>query len=321
MFENDMSGWVQRAKIVPTSDYNTQFGLSVAMSGDRIVIGDSSGAAYVFEQIGAFWAQIATLDDGLANGTAQVDVDDQRVVVGLSEAPGPSGTNGAVAVYQEKPHGWEYRMLIQAPDGTSSFAHSVALAGDKLAAGTFSSDDAYLFSSIPNDPSGYGVGCKGSGGFVPELTLTSSPDGCLFAGDSVSFSITNALGGSAAVLLLGLGQAQVPVSPECSLLLTPAPVSVVLPLLGTGPGDGVDLVLVDDPYHSYSAVHLRAGIRYRRRCDPRFQRHERDPSNGPVRPGPWETPNQTTDQSPSTSRAYDSTVPWVHSIARVSRAL
>ena len=81
----------------------------------------------------------------------------------------------------------------------------------------------------------YGQGCVGSGGFTPTLALSGVPA----AGSSVSLSIANALGGSTAVLLLGTGQASVPIGAGCFLNVAPVlPAQLVVPLAGVGPGNG-----------------------------------------------------------------------------------
>jgi hypothetical protein len=92
----------------------------------------------------------------------------------------------------------------------------------------------------------YGSGCPGSGGFVPHLALSGCPE----PNDLVSFSVTNGLGGSTALLLFGLNQAAVPIGGGCSLNVSPVlPVVLVLPLFGSGPGNGsisFDAVLPGD---------------------------------------------------------------------------
>ncbi|MBK6942295.1 MAG: hypothetical protein IPH13_19130 [Planctomycetes bacterium] len=95
-------------------------------------------------------------------------------------------------------------------------------------------------SFAANDPCGgdadeYGVGCAGTGGFVPSLSI----EGCPQVGDLFSVEIANGLGSAPAVLLIGLGQGSIPVGGGCSLLVTPlAPVSLTVPLGGFGPGTG-----------------------------------------------------------------------------------
>lgn len=96
------------------------------------------------------------------------------------------------------------------------------------------------FISIAGDACGgeafpYGDGCSGSGGFIPVLGMS----GCPVVGEQVQLQITNALGGSQAILLFGLGQAQIPVGSGCDLLVGVLfPATLSLPLQGSGPGTG-----------------------------------------------------------------------------------
>lgn len=77
----------------------------------------------------------------------------------------------------------------------------------------------------------YGAGCAGSGGFVPKLSFT----GCTVPGGNVTGKISKGLGGAPAVILIGLGQGQVPIGGGCSLLAVPLfPVSIGVPLGGAG---------------------------------------------------------------------------------------
>jgi WD40 repeat protein len=80
----------------------------------------------------------------------------------------------------------------------------------------------------------YGVGCPGSGGFVPALGAS----GCATAGGALTLSISGGLGGANAFLLLGLGQGSLPLK-GCTLLVNPLlPVMVSLTLPGSGAGNG-----------------------------------------------------------------------------------
>ena len=82
----------------------------------------------------------------------------------------------------------------------------------------------------------YGAGCAGSGGFTPVLSLA----GCAQPGNTVAIGLTNGLGGAWAALLLGTGQAALPLPSGCTLLTSPLLPIVVGPiaLAGTGPGGG-----------------------------------------------------------------------------------
>jgi hypothetical protein len=77
----------------------------------------------------------------------------------------------------------------------------------------------------------HGVGCAGSGGTVPILSV----GGCPTPGGTVTLAVSQGLPGSAALLALGLVRAGEPMGGGCFLLLTPPWFSgIVLPLSGSG---------------------------------------------------------------------------------------
>ena len=98
----------------------------------------------------------------------------------------------------------------------------------------FITDATVVMSECPGEITAYGAGCAGSGGFVPALGVT----GCATAGGAMDVSISQALGGSTAFMLLGLGQGSIPLK-GCTLLVDPLlPTIVPLGLGGVGPGNG-----------------------------------------------------------------------------------
>lgn len=81
----------------------------------------------------------------------------------------------------------------------------------------------------------YGMGCAGTGGIVPEISVAPCPG----AGDTMFLTIDQALGGQTALLALGLQQAAVPLPAGCTLNVAPLfPVIPAFPLSGMGPGKG-----------------------------------------------------------------------------------
>ena len=86
----------------------------------------------------------------------------------------------------------------------------------------------------------FDAGCPGSGGFVPLAGANGPPT---VGNAAFALTLSDALGGSAAALLSGLLPLPVPASlatlglPGCSLLVPPYVLSVV-PVAGTGPGNG-----------------------------------------------------------------------------------
>ncbi|HEX5012280.1 MAG TPA: hypothetical protein VFY71_17970, partial [Planctomycetota bacterium] len=109
--------------------------------------------------------------------------------------------------------------LLYTPDGRLAYGRA---------------DATVVMSECPGEITAYGAGCAGSGGFVPALGVT----GCATAGGAIEVSISQALGGSTAFMLLGLGQGSSPLK-GCTLLVDPVlPTIVPLGLAGSGAGNG-----------------------------------------------------------------------------------
>ncbi len=136
------------------------------------------------------------------------------------------------------------------PDDPSLYGYFVSRAGDVNRDGfddvligapfddsaSINGGAAFLISPTCGTAFGYGTGCAGTGGFVPDLAIT----GCPTPGGSIMFSLTSALGGSVAFLILGLGHDAVALGPGCPLLIGPTLPNVFnLPLSGSGPGGGI----------------------------------------------------------------------------------
>ena len=97
------------------------------------------------------------------------------------------------------------------------------------------SGEAYVFSGCDGGVESYGSGCPGTGGLIPALDLL----GCPAAGQTVTLTVTNGLGGVNALLFLGAGKAQVSMGGGCDFLLASfLPGGVPIVLSGSGAGDG-----------------------------------------------------------------------------------
>lgn len=192
VFERAADGWTHRGSLVqPDGDPYDYFGGSVALSGDRALVGafvddtagPDAGSAAVFERRGEGWDHAATLlpadgDRGDQFGNA-VALADGRAVVGAvgddigqrTATTNPGGT-GAAYVFEPGAGGWTQRAKLTAPGGEPGDAVgvAVAVAGDGVVVGAFGDDRAgtdagaaYRFA--PTD-----------GGWRHRRTLTA-PDG------------------------------------------------------------------------------------------------------------------------------------------------
>ncbi|MCF6262496.1 MAG: FG-GAP repeat protein [Xanthomonadales bacterium] len=174
IFIRTASGWQQQAYIkASNTDSNDQFGRSVAISGDTVVIGafneDSnatgvdgdqannaaavSGAAYIFTRTGTSWEQQAYLkasntgaDDWFAY---QVDISGDTVVVssqredsnstGINSSPNNFSTNsGAAYVFTRNGAGeWDQQAYLKASNtgNFDGFGGSIAISNDTIVVG------------------------------------------------------------------------------------------------------------------------------------------------------------------------------------------
>lgn len=176
VFVLEQSGtWVKQAYLkASNSEANDQFGYSVAISDNLIVIGSpfedsnsvlidngqnnndaaNAGAAYVFNRIGSSWSQQAYLKAANAEDNDQfghsVGIDGSTVIVGArfedSIATGVNNSNsnnndaarsGAAYVYIYNNNAWSQQAYLKAPNTGAGdfFGHAVDISGDSLIVG------------------------------------------------------------------------------------------------------------------------------------------------------------------------------------------
>ena len=158
VFSNDGGIWTQTEKLTSDDgDYGDQFGSSVSVSGNTIVVGarhrdekdHDSGSAYVFSNDGGTWTQTEklTLDDG-ANGDQfgySVSVFDNTIVV---SAPWKwndalENNSGLAYVFSNDGGTWTQAKKLT-PDDTGNwddrFGYSVSISDNTIVVGAPKSD-------------------------------------------------------------------------------------------------------------------------------------------------------------------------------------
>jgi hypothetical protein len=136
-----------------------EFGLSVAVSGDTVVVGvpkpieGGEAAAYVFVKSGTTWKQVAELQDGVSNDelgfSVSISGDANTIVAG---APN-SASDGTAYVFVKPAGGWQDTpptATLTVAGGQVHFADSVAISNDGAtivagAEGDGSPGAAYVF--------------------------------------------------------------------------------------------------------------------------------------------------------------------------------
>ena len=191
VFTKPGNGWVTTstaAKLTASDgESNDQFGYSVAVDGDTVVVGarndddngSGSGSAYLFTKPAAGWTTTSTAAkltafDGAADDRfgRSVAVDGDTVIVGASRDDDKGGSSGSAYLFTEPTSGgWATATETVKPtasDGAANdyFGISAAVDGDTVVVGAYQDDDkgsnsgsVYVYkvsdwTAIPNSASG-----------------------------------------------------------------------------------------------------------------------------------------------------------------------
>ena len=152
VFERDGGGsWVQVAKLLPLdSGPEDFFGQSVALDGDRVVVGASSSFAYsawVFDrQPDGTWLEVAKLFSGNEGEFGEsVAVSGDTVAVGAWGEDHEENDTGIVYIYEENqggPGAWGEVKRLESPNLQKSgfFGFGIVLKEDRIAVGANNED-------------------------------------------------------------------------------------------------------------------------------------------------------------------------------------
>ena len=170
VFQYDGTTWTQTQKLVSSDVAETEeFGSSIGVDGDRLVIGAhqeiegalvNAGAVYVFEFDGTNWVETAKVVPSARHSQqlfgSAVDVDGDRMLVGASQNDTTGGTTGAGALWVFEFDGttWNEVTKLEASDAEMDdfMGTSCSLQGDFAVGGAIGEDTvaqdagaAYLF--------------------------------------------------------------------------------------------------------------------------------------------------------------------------------
>jgi hypothetical protein len=161
-FSYDENTWTisKQTRLTPTEPSAAdQFGYSVAISDNRVVVGTyKAEAVYVFDDNGSGWDEKAKLSAGDAQGGekfgSSVAIDGDTLVVGAIKGGNGYAQTGSAYVFHYDGYAWvEEAKLVAADLGDSDkFGYSVAIEGDTIIVGAPYHDDgesnsgaAYVF--------------------------------------------------------------------------------------------------------------------------------------------------------------------------------
>ena len=157
VYRFDGAAWVEEAKLTAADAApNDLFGFSVAVSGDRIVVGtyldddlgNDAGAAYVYRFDGRNWNEEAKL---VASDAAPFDqfgfsvaVSDDRVAVGAHLDDDAGSRSGAAYVFRFDGAEWVEEAKLAASDAAAldQFGVAVSISSDTVVIGALADDDA-----------------------------------------------------------------------------------------------------------------------------------------------------------------------------------
>jgi hypothetical protein len=163
VFVRNGTAWTQQAKLTAEDGAaNDNFGISVALSGDTLLIGADGddvagnvdqGSAYVFVRSGGVWTQKAHLiaGDGAAYDHFGVSValsGDTALVGAYFDTVGSNSRQGSAYVFARSGAAWTQQAQLTAADGARSdhFGVSVALSGDTALVGAYFDDVGASFN-------------------------------------------------------------------------------------------------------------------------------------------------------------------------------
>lgn len=247
LFELTGSTWSTVASLTPSGGSWPTWG--VAISGNSAFIsGGGSGnvSRYAYSISGWQFSEVLPINGlNLPGGSgSSLAIHESSLIVGTRSSYPES--DGRAFIYQPTPFGWRPAIAIDAEDSVASdpsFGVAVAVDGNHAVVGS-------PFATTASGPTGtatifpsstdfaflsHGPPCAGTGGFAPVLKLS----GCAVPSGSVTLNISNGLGGSTAIVGIGLQPFSQPMEGGCLLSITPVfPNVIVLPLFGAGSGAG-----------------------------------------------------------------------------------
>lgn len=173
IYERISGKWVQTAKLIandgvgfnepflpndpnrPTGNAD-QFGESVAISGDTVIIGapkhnhlgrtgGQAGAVYVFQKVDGAWIQQAELNSPTPSPQGNIGIDQSIGISGNTIVVGDPGNFfnlPAVDVFTRTNGVWQNTATLQVPDDFLFLPTSVAIDGNTVVAGSTGSDGA-----------------------------------------------------------------------------------------------------------------------------------------------------------------------------------
>ncbi len=157
VFVRDGNTWGQQTKLTASdAAAGDQFGYSVAISGEVVIVGaerdddagGSSGSAYVFVRNGNTWGQQTklTASDAVIGDEFgySVAISGDMAIVGANDDDDAGSRSGSAYVFVRNGNTWRQQAKLTASDAAQydEFGSSVAISGDVAVVGAYWDDDA-----------------------------------------------------------------------------------------------------------------------------------------------------------------------------------
>jgi FG-GAP repeat len=140
VFTRSSGVWTQSARLRPADDA-VQFGTSMAVSGNTLLVGSFGSGGYVYTGSGASWTQQARLNTSDVNpgnngsrGGLEVSISGDTAVLGNGSE---SSLTGGAFVFIRTGGSWTRQAILLAPEANSvaRFGLAVAVSGDSVLVG------------------------------------------------------------------------------------------------------------------------------------------------------------------------------------------
>ncbi len=176
VFDRQGGSWSQTIRLTPSDPAEEdRFGASVAIAGDRMLVGaptaspasaQFAGAVYVFERLNGIWTETAKLTEPVPrpgdNFGFSVAIEGNRAIIGSPGLTVAAGSKGGAFVFDLVNGSWSNTAMLVASDATSNdaFGEAVSLFGNDVVVGARLADSpagdnagaAYVYS-IPEPTS------------------------------------------------------------------------------------------------------------------------------------------------------------------------
>ena len=151
IYDYDGTNWVETKLFDSDVSGGGNFGLDVALSGDKLIVGAGGSRAYIYHWNGTSWdEEIITSSGGTFSGFGlSVDIQDDRAIIGAYATNNQFNADGAALIFDYDGTSWTQSTILYPsnPSNTGNFGLDVAIAEDKvMIGGSLYADKVWFFN-------------------------------------------------------------------------------------------------------------------------------------------------------------------------------